>query len=78
MIGDREEAAELFLAAAVNRSELANVWAAVLSLCMFIACTVTVGVWLVRYHEEAQTLQPYMEEPTGAWQLLLDDCSLPL
>jgi hypothetical protein len=76
MIGEREEAADAFLCAAAEKCELANVWAAVLTLCLFIACTVTLGVWLFRYHQEAESMQPYLSEPTSAMELILEDCLL--
>jgi hypothetical protein len=64
------------LCAAAETSELANVWAAILTMCLMIACTVTIGFWVLRYHEEAELIRPYAVEPTSAFQLILDDCGL--
>lgn len=75
MIDEREVAAEVCVCIAAEKSELANVWAAVLTLCLFIACTVTIGFWLVKYHGEAESLRDYAIEPTSALQLILEDCT---
>ncbi len=74
MIAEREAAVDVFLCAAAERSELANVWVALITMCLMIACTVTIGVWLLRYHEEAETIRPFAVEPTSAIQLILEDC----
>jgi hypothetical protein len=57
-------------------SEVAQVWAALLGLYFCIACAVTLGCWLCIYHVEAQSMQPYLVEPTTTVQLILDDIPL--
>jgi hypothetical protein len=76
MNAEREAAVDAFLYAAAEKSELANVWIAIFTMCLMIACTVTIGVWLLRYHEEAESIRLYAVEPTSAIQLILDDCNL--
>jgi len=57
-------------------SETANVWAALTALAAFIAMTVTVGIWLYVYHEEAAEIQPYSTEPCTTIRMILDDIPL--
>jgi hypothetical protein len=59
-------------------SEAAQVWAALLGLAFFIAVTVTAGVWLCIYHEEAREIAPYANEPCTTFHLIWDDLPLPV
>ncbi len=59
-------------------SEAAQVWAALFGLAFLIAVTVTAGVWLCIYHDEAQEIQPYATEPCTTFHLIWDDLPLPV
>jgi len=47
-------------------------------LAFFIAVTITAGVWLCIYHEEAQQIQPFAAEPCTTFHLIWDDLPLPV
>jgi uncharacterized membrane protein YedE/YeeE len=60
-----------------GESGAASIWAALLGLSFFIASTVTAGYWLCVYHDEAEQVRPYLEQPCTTIEMIWEDIPVP-